>query len=50
MPEALDSVAQAVVGKRVQFLVKKRRPVPVETLGLWNLLATGRTWASASEV
>ena len=50
MPEGLDSVLQAVVGKRVQFLVKKRRPVPVETLGLWNVLATGRSWASASEV
>ena len=50
MPEGLDSVLQAVVGKRVQFLVKKRRPVPVETLGLWNVLATGRSWASVSEV
>ena len=50
MPEGLDSVAQAVVGKRVQFLVKKRRPVPVETLELWNALAKGRSWASASEV
>ena len=50
MPEGLDSVAQAVVGKRVQFLVKKRRPVPVETLGLWNALAKGGSWASASEV
>ncbi len=50
MPEGLDSVLQAVVGKRVQFLVKKRRPVPVETLGLWNVLATGRSWASALEV
>lgn len=50
MPEGLDSVAQAVVGKRVQFLIKKRRPVPPETLGLWNVLAAGRPWASASEV
>ena len=50
MPESLDPVAQAVVGKRVQFLVKKRRPVPLETLGLWNVLARGKSWASASEV
>jgi 2-amino-4-hydroxy-6-hydroxymethyldihydropteridine diphosphokinase len=49
MPDGLDSVAQSVVGKRVQFLVKKRRPVPVETLGLWNMLATGGSWATASE-
>ena len=49
MPEGLDSVAQAVVGKRVQFLVKKGRPVPPETLGLWNVLAKGRLWASASK-
>ena len=41
MPEGLDSVARAVVGKRVQFLIKKRRPVPPETLGLWNVLAEG---------
>ncbi len=39
MPEGLDSVAQAVVGKRVQFLIKKRRAVPLETLGFWNALA-----------
>jgi 2-amino-4-hydroxy-6-hydroxymethyldihydropteridine diphosphokinase len=50
MPEGLDPVAQAVVGKRVQFLIKKKRPVPEETLGLWNVLAKGRAWASASEV
>ena len=50
MPESLDSVAQAVVGKRVQFLIKKGRPVPPETLGLWNVLAKGKSWASASEV
>ena len=50
MPQGLDSVAQAVVGKRVQFLIKKGRPVPPETLGLWNVLARGRSWASASEV
>ena len=42
MPEGLDSVAQAVVGKRVQFLIKKRRAVPLETLGFWNALAKGR--------
>ena len=42
MPESLDSVAQAVVGKRVQFLIKKRRAVPLETLGFWNALAKGR--------
>ena len=41
MPESLDSVAQAVVGKRVQFLIKKRRAVPLETLGFWNALAKG---------
>ena len=50
MPEGLDTVAKAVVGKRIQFLIKKGRPVPLETLGLWNRLAKGRLWASASEV
>ncbi len=50
MPEGLDSVAQAIVGKRIQFLLRKGRPVPPETLGLWNVLAKGRSWASASEV
>ena len=50
MPEGLDTVAKAVVGKRIQFLIKKGRPVPPDTLGLWNLLAKGRSWASASEV
>ena len=50
MPGGLDAVARAVVGKRIQFLVKKGRPVPLETLGLWNVLAKGRSWASASEV
>ena len=50
MPGGLDAVAKAVVGKRIQFLVKKGRPVPLETLGLWNVLAKGRSWASASEV
>ncbi len=50
MPGSLDSVAKAVVGKRVQFLIKKGRPVPPETFGLWNVLAKGRLWASASEV
>ena len=50
MPEGLDAVAKAVVGKRIQFLIKKGRPVPSETLGLWNVLAKGRLWASASEV
>ena len=50
MPGGLDGVAKAVVGKRIQFLVKKGRPVPSETLGLWNVLAKGRSWASASEV
>ncbi len=50
MPQDLDGVAKAVVGKRIQFLVKKGRPVPPETLGLWNVLAKGRIWASASEV
>jgi HD superfamily phosphohydrolase YqeK len=42
MPAGLDSVTQAVVGRRVQFLIKKRRFVPHETLGLWNVLAKGR--------
>lgn len=41
MPEGLDSVVQAIVGKRVQFLIKKGRPVPRETMGLWNVLARG---------
>ena len=50
MPEGLDAVTTAVVGKRIQFLIKKGRPVPPETLGLWNVLAKGRSWASASEV
>jgi 2-amino-4-hydroxy-6-hydroxymethyldihydropteridine diphosphokinase len=50
MPKRLDSVAQAVAGKRIQFLIKKGRPVPPETIGLWNVLAKGRSWASASEV
>lgn len=50
MPDGLDSVAEAVVGKRIQFLIKKGRPVPPETLGLWNALARGRSWANASEV
>ena len=50
MPTGLDSVAQAVAGKRVRFLIRKGRPVPQETLGLWNVLAKGRPWASASEV
>ena len=50
MPDGLDAVAKAVVGKRIQFLIKKGRPVPLETLGLWNVLAKGRLWASASEV
>ena len=50
MPEGLDAVAKAVVGKRIQFLVKNGRPVPSETIGLWNVLAKGRLWASASEV
>jgi len=42
MPAGLDSVAQAIVGRRVQFLIKKRRFVPPQTLGLWNVLAKGR--------
>ena len=42
MPEGLDSVAQNVVGRRILFLIKKRRAVPVETLGFWNALAKGR--------
>jgi 2-amino-4-hydroxy-6-hydroxymethyldihydropteridine diphosphokinase len=42
MPERLDWVAQAVVAKRILFLIKKKRAVPVETLGLWNALAKGR--------
>jgi 2-amino-4-hydroxy-6-hydroxymethyldihydropteridine diphosphokinase len=50
MPEGLDAVAKAVVGKRIQFLIKKGRPVPQPTLGMWNVLAKGRLWASASEV
>lgn len=50
MPESLDAVAKAVVGKRIQFLIKKGRRVPPQTLGLWNVLAKGRLWASASEV
>ena len=50
MPEGLNSVAQAVVGKRVQFLIKKGWPVPTETFGLWNILSKGRSWASASEL
>ena len=50
MPEGLDSVAQAIVGKRIQFLIKKGRPILPETLGLWNLLAKGKSWANASEV
>jgi len=50
MPGGLNAVARTVVGKRIQFLVKKGRPVPLETLGLWNVLAKGRSWVSASEV
>lgn len=50
MPEGLDAVAKAVAGKRIQFLIKKGRPVPSETFGLWNVLAKGRSWSSASEV
>ena len=50
MPEGLDAVAKAVVGKRIQFLIKKGRPVLPETFGLWNVLAKGRQWASSSEV
>ena len=50
MPEGLDAVAKAVVGKRIQFLIKKGRPVLPETFGLWNVLTKGRQWASSSEV
>ena len=42
MPGGLNFVAQAVVGKRVQFLIKKGRPVPTETFGLWNAIAEKR--------
>ena len=50
MPGDLDAVTKAVVGKRIQFLIKKERPVLPETFGLWNVLAKGRQWASSSEV
>ena len=42
MPASLDLVAQEVVGRRVQFLIKKGRCVPPETYGLWNVLVKGR--------
>ncbi len=42
MPERLDWVAQSVVEKRVQFLIKRKRAAPLETLGFWNTLAKGR--------
>lgn len=50
MPEELEDVTREILRARIQHLLKRARPVRPETMGFWNRLAGGESWARASEV
>jgi 2-amino-4-hydroxy-6-hydroxymethyldihydropteridine diphosphokinase len=50
MPEEFEPVIKEIVAARVLHLVQRGRAVRPETIGFWNSLVRGRSWASASEV
>jgi HD superfamily phosphohydrolase YqeK len=50
MPEELDEVVKEILMVRIQHLLRKGRPVRRETLGFWNRMVGGPSWARASEV
>lgn len=50
MPEELDEVVKEILTVRIQHLLRKGRPIRRETLGFWNRMVGGPSWARASEV
>lgn len=50
MPEDGDKVIKEIVRARIEYLLRKGRPVRPETMAFWNRMAGGEAWARASEV
>ncbi len=50
MPGELEVVVKEIVRARIHYLLEEGRPVRAETVGFWNTLVTGRSWAGASEL
>jgi 2-amino-4-hydroxy-6-hydroxymethyldihydropteridine diphosphokinase len=48
--EDLEGVVGEVVSARIRYLVEKGRPLHPRTVGFWNRLAEGQSWAGASEL
>jgi 2-amino-4-hydroxy-6-hydroxymethyldihydropteridine diphosphokinase len=45
----LEVVVKEILSARIGYLVEKGRPLHPETVGFWNRISEGQTWASASE-
>lgn len=50
MPEELETVVRKILKARLEHLIEKGRPIRPETIGFWNRIAGGKSWASASEL
>jgi len=50
MPQELEAVVRTILQARLEHLIDKGRPIRPETIGFWNRMAGGRSWASASEL
>jgi HD superfamily phosphohydrolase YqeK len=45
----LEAVVKEILSARIGYLIGKGRPLHPETVGFWNRMSEGKTWASASE-
>lgn len=50
MPDEEEDVVREIVRARIKHLLARGRPVRPETVGFWNSLTRGASWARASEV
>ena len=50
MPGEMMEVTKEILGSRIIYLLEQGRPVRVETISFWNLMAGGQSWAGVSEL
>jgi hypothetical protein len=43
-------VVKEILAARIAFLLEHGRPIRFETLGFWNRMSEGPSWAGASEL
>jgi 2-amino-4-hydroxy-6-hydroxymethyldihydropteridine diphosphokinase len=50
MPGGMMEVVKEILAARIAFLLEHGRPIRFETLGFWNRMSEGQSWAGASEL